>query len=214
MLSLAGCGLENIPVLSQPQVSLATGEIFQFLKLSANGDPIEEPEFLGFDVYYKIYDSEIGIENNISTIDELRQRFRRLTEYDSVVQPSPLIPISSADLTNSFYIDIDFSLQLTDLDRPRIYSLPGIPPVDAISIQDFRRGVLYSGSSETKRWADFTSADADIAYDADIWTILNTVGSKVTIAVYVVSYGVSIDYGELYSIPLYLGYIQVDLPPY
>ena len=211
-LALAGCGLENVPILSQPDSPLASGEVLPFRKIAANGDPIDEPGFRGYDIYYKFYASEIGIDIGIQSIDELRQKFHRLTEYESGVKPSPLISIGAADRTSVFYIAIDFSPALTELDRPRIYSLPGDPPADDISIFDFRRGVTYASSSETKRFAEFASTDADI--DSAIYTIISTPNEKVTIAAYVVSYGVDADFGALFSIPLYLGYIQLDLPPY
>ncbi len=211
-LSLAGCGLENIPLLSQPGfVSAAAGEIFQF----RNGPPGADSEFLGYDLYYKIYHIGDPIDVSISTIDELQLKFRRLTQYATSVLPSPLVSINSADLTTSFIIAVDFSgdLFLNYLTLPQIYSIPNSPssPTVPISILAFRRGVTYPSSSETKLWRDFSDTDADIS--PAIWTDLNQPGAEVAIALYVVSYGVDPDFGALYSIPLYLGAIQLNLPP-
>ena len=204
-------------MLSPPSSPLATGELFQFQKSSANGDPavIEEVSFLGYDLYYKIYKNGSSIDVNILTIEELQSKFRRLTSYHPTkgVLASPLVPISLLDRQNltSFRIAVDFSGNLTEPTRPSIYSISGTPdpPNTSISIFDFRRGVTYPSTSETKRFAGFSSTDADIS--ADIWTDIDN-GSPVWIAVYVVSYGLDATYGPLYSIPLYLTYIQLTLP--
>jgi hypothetical protein len=210
-LLLAGCGLENVPVLSQPGfLGYGTGEIFHF----QNGPPGADAGFLGYDLYYKIYDISDTFDINISTIDELKQKFRRLTQYTTAVQPSPLVAI--ADPLLSFEVVVDFSGDFVASFNtlPQIYSIPPGPPDPPgyVNILAFRRGVTYSSSSETKLFKDFDQNDADI--DATIWADLNNAGTKVAIALYVVSYGVDPSYGALYSIPLYLGDIQLNLPPY
>jgi hypothetical protein len=213
LLSLAGCGLENIPILSQPGfIGYGTGEIFHF----QNGPPGGDAGFQGYEIYYKLYHIGEFIDINISTIDELKLKFRRLTAFGTAVLPSPLVPIAAADLSTSFEIVIDFSghLVVDYLTRPQIYSLNNSPgsPSSPISILAFRRGVNYSGSSETKLFKDFAENDEDIS--PTIWADLNTSGAKVAIALYVISYGVDPTFGALYSIPLYIGDIQLDLPPY
>ena len=221
-LSLAGCGLENIPVLSQPGSPLASGTSFQFRKIAANGNPVdvEEQGFRGYDLYYRIYDINASLDVNILTIEELQLTFRRLTSYNSsqgTVLSSPLVEIDPTDFTNEFTIVVDFSGDLNDASRPSIYSVsvtpppPPPPPAVPISIPDFRRGVTYSGLSETKRFDDFASMDADIFYNPLIWTDIDN-GNLVIIALYVVSFGVDPLYGALYSLPLYLGNIQIILP--
>ncbi len=211
---MAGCGLENVPVLSQPGfVTAASGEIFQF----RNGPPGADTGFLGYDLYYKIYHIGYPIDVSISSIDELKLKlFRRLTQYGTAVLPSPLVSIAAADLTTEFIIAVDFSGDLLNnfLNVPQIYSIINSPssPTVPINILAFRRGVFYSLSpSETKLFKDFEQNDEDI--DATIWTDLNTPAAEVAIALYVVSYGVDPDFGALYSIPLYLGDIQLNLPP-
>ncbi len=212
-LSLAGCGLENIPILHQPGfIGSGTGEIFHF----QNGPPGGDTGFLGYELYYKIYHIGDTIDISISTIDDLKLKFRRLTQYGTAVLPPPLVPIATADLTTSFEIVVDFSNDLVAFyqTRPQIRSLDNSPasPTVPILIEAFRRGVFYSSSpSETKLFRDFEQNDEDI--DATIWSDLNAPGTEVAIALYVVSYGVDPEFGALYSIPLYLGDIQLNLPP-
>jgi hypothetical protein len=213
-LALAGCGLENVPILSQPGFLIPSGDVFRFKKILANGDATE-PGFRGYDIYYKIYKISSLVDINILTIEELAQKFRRLTFYTTSggVFPSPLVPIASADLTASFEINVDFSPDLLDEARPQLKSIPNTPdtPTSPIDIEDFRRGlgVTYTSSSETKRFAHFAENDADI--DPTIWADIE-VSAEVLIAAYVVSYGVDAQYGALYSIPLYLQTIQLQLP--
>jgi hypothetical protein len=206
-LAVAGCGLENVPILSQPGfLGYAAGDTFFF----QNGPPGADADFLGYDLYYKIYNIGDTIDINISTIDELKLKFRRLTAYGTAVLPSPLVLIAAGDKGTSFEIDVDFSGNLESgyQTLPQIYSTP----TGFVDIPAFRRGVTYPSSSETKLFKDFGQSDADI--NATIWTVLNTPGAEVDIALYVVSYGVNPIYGALYSIPLYLGDIQLNLPPY
>ncbi len=207
-MSLAGCGLENIPLLSQPGFLgyPAGSDTFRF----QNGPPGGDAGFLGYDLYYKIYNVGDSIDNSITTIDDLKLKFRRLTQYTTAVLSSPLIPIADADKSISFEIDVDFSGDfVANFDSlPKVSSLPA----GFVDIAAFRRGVTYSSSSETKLWKDFSDTDADIT--PAIWTVLNTPGADVALALYVVSYGVDPDFGALYSLPLFLGNIQFNLPPY
>jgi hypothetical protein len=220
-------------VLSAPTAIYTVPPLtFQFRKETYNS----EAEFLGFELYYKIYgiDPAESIDNDIGTFDQLGPLgFRRINNYPTDQYLSyhrPLIDMSGASDPNrsaSFVVSIDFNVDLTNAtdsaNYPKIYDSDTSPAPRRFTINIIRRDVAYTYvgyQTEFKRFsADsrtvlvvYEHTDSDLSSAA--WTAISTTPNKVRIALYALSYGFDpVTSSVLYSLPVYLGYLDnVQLP--
>jgi len=215
-----GCGLEQYPdLLSSPEKLEPVPGYFQFRKTTSNGDPIREPDFLGFELYYKVYqfgdDSAINADvAAIGSQDDLAGRqIRRLNAAEDRVGnlAKPLVEIALADRTKEVLITVDFSGDLSpSTPYPRITDSGTPLLVERVDEQDTRRAVNYTDlgfQDRFKSFAEFEQTDGDIT--PAIWDDI-TSNQTLKLVLYVVSYGRDvINNRELFSRPVWLGAINV-----
>jgi hypothetical protein len=202
VLALSGCGLESFIVLEPPVAAIASGtDTFSFRATIANS----EPEFLGFEVYYRIYAvSGDAYPTYFNTFDNmLAGSFQRL--YDPKWAPGapgfsrPLIAPDPVDHGADYKITIDFNVP-QDLSYPQVSSL-GLTL--EIMILAARRAV--AGVLEYKRLkkSAFGSGEADMTALA-YTSIFNS--EDVRIVMFAVSYGFDTsNFTQVYSLPVLIG---------
>jgi hypothetical protein len=201
-LALAGCGLDFPIVLASPaQIPTTTGSLFLFGATAAN----VEPEFKGFEVYYKIYlpTSEYANEKYFATqFDLVQAGFRRLTSaLDSTAAPQvPLLPVDPGDQGTVFEVTVDF----VDPSNPEIYD-DGAPAVP-VAVAELRRSIPRAApfSTEFKPFYEWDSTDADILHSPDILSVYISTNSSVLLRLFVLSFGLDFT-GALYSTPVWIG---------
>jgi hypothetical protein len=216
LLTLSQCGfpVSFLQLIAPLPIFHAGTTIFEFRKTTDAGDV--EPEFRGFELYYRFFEAVPGNVVFADTYEELISNgYRRVYSADDRVGSihKPLIRVDPADYTKKFTITVSFN-SITPPDDPRITasdidSPPLAPPLDA-PISDFRRGVVREVPSNDifKQFSEFASTDADVA---SIWSSFQISGKLV---LYVLSYGYDVSqFGQLYSEPVYLGEISRDFIP-
>ncbi len=217
-LSLSGCGLEQFFIqLIPPEPNYQGGvQFFEFKKVT--DDTNVEPEFRGFELYYRFFEVKESIVF-VNAFEEFAARgYRRVySSSDRVGSISrPLIPVSDTgtpgDRERTFTVKVDFADVTTDPDFPLIYD-DADPKLDSpIDVRDIRRGITYDEigqNTEYKRFWEFKSTDADIS--GIDWDSFQIQGKLV---LYALSYGKdSISNRDLYSKPVWLGDITHDFVP-
>ena len=205
------CGIEQfIPQLNPPINPEKVGSAFNFTKSTFNS----EPEFIGFDLYYRMYQiQDIPDPNDIVEFADLGTNgFRRIhSSNDKAGQIQlPLIPIDPADKGAEFIITVDY----TGVQSKNLELVDPFPLIDyGGGITDIRRDV-YDGllDDSYKRFSQFSEGDADIKSYPEVWVDIDN-GDAVKIVLYVVSYGYDIaNKGPLRSEPVKLGEIDRDFP--
>jgi hypothetical protein len=189
-------------VLEPPVAAIAPGtDTFAFRATSANS----ELQFLGFEVYYRIYAvSGDSYPNSFNSFEEMiNGGFQRI--YDPQWAPGassfskPLIAPDPSDHGSAYQVTVDFNV-IANTSYPQIIS-SGLST--EIVIPAARRSVV--GLSEYKRFqkSAFVSGEADIttlAYDS----ISNFLDVK--IVMFAVSYGFDASkLMQVYSLPVLIG---------
>ncbi len=213
VLLLAGCGLPDPFYLNPPVVSFASPLDNGFTM--QNTDRSGEPDFRGYELYYKLYSDSAAIaaDANLGAgtpgVDALVQKgFMALCRgpgslpQDLSVEgrSSPLILIAPPDRSVAFQISIPF-VPTTDSGTKVTYT----SPTYASFSQELDRHV--NGISRCKPFrfgaGNYLSSDQDIM---PVWPP----GSTLYIAMYVVSYGLQNLSTPIYSYPVYMGYLQLS----
>lgn len=207
-LTLAGCGLENIPYISPPGYSVpATPTNLAYTVNNPARDAGEVLVFRGFELYYKFFNSvsqetERDIQSGLSTRDQIvsSYSFHRMCTQGTQPQVVPFIPVDAADRGTDFDIVLDFSSVGTNSEPTMIYSgtVPLVLPHGTI-----RREATVSGEPKKFAQNQLFAADDDMA--GVEWP--DTSGENLDLVVYAVSYGVQ-DYSPVYSTARYLGYMR------
>jgi len=209
LLTMAQCGLEYLPYLTPP-ISLGPSvNTFTVRKPVDNDTEIDLPEwqYLGIELYYKFYLPTDTPDNNLTELSELNTTgFRRISspgDQATSVQ-KPLID------GKTFLGDINFTINMDNLDIIKTFPTPTVTVVS-----ETRRGVLYGNFEpdypffQQFLFADFDAADADVG--ASIYDYIDTTpSSKITMAMYALSYGKKDYVIDLYSDAIYLGDIDVN----
>jgi hypothetical protein len=230
---LSGCGLPVFITLNMPGfVSFSTvdGE-FVF---SADKDINNETEFRGFELYYHIYAPGAvpdSANDHLSLDALLANGFKRISRASApqesrnaldrplITSVDPLLTPPFDDLRVFDYTVTAAFSGLADAIQPDVAQVdPGEPTV-TVSIDPpgtlvIRRGVFYTETGSTdifKRFNEIANGDGDIT--PDIYTALAS-GAPVPLVLYALSYGVNLEEGftPVYSVPLYLGEIDVLFP--
>jgi hypothetical protein len=195
----------------EPPVAIinAVDGMFEFQATSANN----EPEFLGFEVYYRIYKTTDSVATYFNSFQDMVDGgFQRL--YNSQWAPGatgftkPLMAPAVVDHGTDYQITIDFNVDATLY--PQVSS-SGLST--EITIQAARRSVAASDRSEYKRFrvSYFASGDADIT--TELWQIITNDKTAVTIVMFAVSYGLDTDkIIYVYSLPVWLGQESLTIP--
>jgi hypothetical protein len=221
ILLLNTCGLETFIQLNPPGNPVRLGDQFLFTKTLYNS----EPEFTGFDLYYRFFDSGVTPElDDIIQFEDLGiHGFRRIHGSSDnqgtlpplmYVQPGDRTPGASPPDNDQFTLTVDFtgkepSLALVD-PFPQIEG-DGTADVDfsEIAHTDIRRDVWDESASAYKQFSDFSAGDADISQLSD--DIAG--GAAVQLVLYAVSYGYDFNnYRRLHSEPVKLGTITRSFP--
>jgi hypothetical protein len=218
LLLLSGCGLEQVFIqLIPPEPDYESGvQYFKFKKVTDGTDV--EPEFLGFELYYRFFEDGESIVF-VNTFEEFAAKgYRRVYSSSDRVGTitRPLIRVYDTaapnDRERTFTVTVDFT-NAGDADYPLISDDADPALHIPIDVQDIRRGVTYSKVGQTdvyKSFWDFEQEDKDIS--GIDWTSFQTKG---TLVLYVLSYGKDeISYRDLYSEPVYLGDITQDFVKY
>jgi hypothetical protein len=209
-LVLAACGIEDFVLLEPPeQILIAGDKLFEFRKTSANS----ELSFIGFDLYYKIFqtsDSPVAVD--VFVFEDLAARgYKRIhSDVDRVGSISaPLMKIDSADDPAAFVITVDFGTTNPLIDPYPQYDHDGGASTVFTNNTSIRRGVNYTETGredEFKKFTDFSAQDIGKDITSDIWDDISVGGSEVLVVMYVISYGFDFEsFKVVYSKPVYLG---------
>ena len=202
---LAGCGIPALEALAAPVVLDADIPLPLETVVTFTNNPVNNKiEFIGFELYYRFYaDSGLLINDtdyikasqtpDISALTA--RRFRRIRFFDD--DAKPLIRVAAADKGMDFGVSIDFDT----------YRYPAVT-VDAAASSALLSGnivryVKEEGGTDAVA-KGFTSSDIDEG-DEDL---PETSSAFVDMALFVIAYGYSADLREIYSEPVFLGYIQ------
>jgi len=216
-LLLSGCGLPVFILLNMPEsgAPAAAGK-FYFVADADNS----EPEFRGFELYYRIYPSGAETDIDLKSLDELLAKgFRRVSLISERKNDldKPLIYIEQGDRGSSYNVSVDFS-GLSDVTVPLVENPdPGEPTaaasLDPPGILTIRRAVFYSEAGSTdvfKRFNEIAENDDDIT--SQIWDDLTISSLPVPLVLYALSFGRAADSTEVYSVPLWIGELDISFP--
>jgi hypothetical protein len=211
------CGIpDEIPVLSKP-LKITESDIEDFFKFKAteeNGSSSEQPEFRGFEVYYKFFsiNTDINTLENQSgyttTIELTINGFRRITYYINddecdnttrVIKPLIKVPVGGTEASITINFKDENNVHVVS-DPEDYISIPG-----AGTILPIRRGIEDDENS-----GFFKGFDTFKTSDLDVIGISNLdVDKQVIIMVYVLSYGIFDLSQPIYSDALCLGNIEI-----
>jgi hypothetical protein len=209
VLLAAGCGLPQSYYLTPPATPTVwagpTRPYFEVISTTANS----EPEFRGFELYYKCYrigeliQSSFGETSRES--DLLSAQFRPVCSQ-SDPSPSargvPLIPIDIPDRGKSFTITVDFN---SPLEATYKYTGPGTS--NSVSVGVLRYVSDGAGACKTFDSIEFLATDIDISR---IFAEAQAQSDpEFYIAMYAMSYGKQDLATTIWSSPVYLGYIRI-----
>jgi hypothetical protein len=218
--TLGGCGLPDQYYL-QPPIAQATapGLYFAFLNPDhISGD--SNVTFKGYELYYQFYADSISINSNAydpnSTADVVSQLTSNkflpvVSDIDSFPARSiPVVPVDAADIGTSFSVHVNINtVGTTD-------SNFSFSPVIVSPTGNLRRNVkgtnFYLGFYKPFYSNSTYSGNYD-PFDLDCSLIAGTINSTGTVylAMYALSYGLQGISTPLRSIPVYLGYLQLQI---
>jgi hypothetical protein len=206
-LTLAGCGLENIPYLTPPAYSSpASPGTPLFVVSNPARDAGEVLVFRGFELYYKFFNAttqstDQNIQSGLSTRDQIvsTYSFKRIGTAGTQTQVYPFIPVDSADRGSEFDTELHFDDVNTDSEATMVYGGGVLPTYPHGTI---RRQVTYLSEPKTFAKNQLLETDDDMA-GVD-W---GGAGQTLNLVVYAISYGIQ-DYSPVYSTARYLGYMS------
>ena len=216
-----GCGLPDAFYLSPPSVTF-TSDIRSGTFSLLMTDHTSEPEFRGYELYYKLYAdaATIGADANLGgsggTVDGLRQEgFLTLTRGPGTFAQDvsvgsrtvPVLPIVTLDRTSSFPITISFNPG-SGADSATNFSYAS--PTKGAVQQEIDRHVdgVINGVSRCKPFTFGRSFY--LVTDPDFTAISGAVSGQLYLALYVASYGLQNLSTPIYSYPVYLGYVSLS----
>ncbi len=207
---ISGCGVQTYPYLAPPDDSgidepLENEKLFSFSNYTNNSANY----FLGYELYYKFYASDIGAsdyENEIEMI-ESTPTFEKVTSlgYRRVynrgdIYGVPLLQIDSEIQGESFKIAIDFRF-ITESIFPQVTYIDSTTDIARyIHKSDDVQANIYNFNSENinDSFEDISSS----IYSGDVDTLY--------LSLYVFSYGKYEVFNELYSKAAHLGKITIQ----
>ena len=197
ILLTSSCGLDTIITLKPPEfVGFSDAENYFIFRGTGDYDSYY---FRGFELYYKIYLEGSTVDSNLLNLSELTTKgFKRVFSNSDRINNinKPLIPLDSGEIT------VDFD----GLEEPILSEPVATTPVE------LRRGIAdqrIGHVDEFKPFTVFEQGDLDIS--SDIWTAISG-DNPVTLAIYALSYGKRDLIIDVYSISVYLGQIDIELP--
>ena len=199
----SSCGLYTSPYLSAPNVTTFEPGIPSSALIYNRSD--NDPEvFRGYEIYYKYYNSHSEIADDDKKIfntsepepDDLKNvGYRRLNTVLTTEETTtyPMIPVDYSDRDTSFTLTVYFDEVSSDT-APRVeYS--------GYSDRTLRRNITqYNSTSGKTEYKTFIPADHDSG-DSD------RSSGELTLSLYVFAYGKDDNVYNIYSKPVWLGYI-------
>ncbi len=197
---IQGCGLNDYPYIYAPEVSALTGSSGN-IKIYNRSDN-DSDVFQGYELYYKFYNKanfkaeNAADYNNLFSVEEPEpsdlanlgfKRINTVNNTDSKT-PYPMIPIDYNDRDESFVINIDFTYIASDT----------IPTVDYNNTKLYR---VVTDPADTDYYKSFIYDDMSES-DSDVPV------ADVTLSLFVFSYGKYDRVYNIYSKPVWLGYID------
>ncbi len=219
------CGMPTYPYLYPPSLSgsapkgLGSDNKFEFKTSDKNNDAFYD----GYEVYYKFYPlstthaSIIAESISIDDINQLLAAGYLKLYYSNEEFLKPIITIDALDKNDIVVIEIDFSrVRGKTHDSPDISrTSPGA--VVYPDMDDFRRRFHGERSGVVNTYFDkFLERPSDSDFqkdDSDLSKILDGGGqlpAEAFLVLYAVTYGREDLIYDLYSKPLYLGYIKIE----
>jgi hypothetical protein len=218
---LSGCGLPVFILLNMPESGdpAAAGK-FYFGADADNSETVlvDNVDFLGFELYYRIYPSGADTDIDLKSREELLAKgFRRVSLISERKNDldKPLIYIEQGDRGSNYSVTVDFDVIKDSTVLDVTLADPGEPVVDVPlsppGTLTIRRAVFYSEAGSTdifKRFNELAAGDADIT--TQIYNDLQTV--PVPLVLYALSFGRAADFTEVYSVPLWIGELDISFP--
>jgi hypothetical protein len=211
VLVATGCGLPAPYYLAppgMPLLGLADFSVPRFYveSTTANGD-VNEPDFRGFELYYKLYKDEASIQAGFGSDSQLSDMSGFLpmcmsTDTSPQGRSAPLIWIDPLDRGEVFTATLNFSM-------PGAAACTYTGPVTGTPVSISVRRAVSTGGTECKTfdYLEFMPADADfaaIAADFEFGV------DSIFIGVYALSYGKQDLATTIWSSPVYLGWAKID----
>ncbi len=214
VVCLSGCGLEVYPYLSKPVVSSPVSVTDQAFSFSNPGDNPTDI-FEGYEIYYKfylesnylekiqsdIYRIDTAINAAVAQADSIltTNGFFRATAYNS--SDKPLIAVPDSMKTAPFSVTIDFLR--TSVDQ---VEYPVITYGSTTSTMYRAATTITHGDNKTFLPNDFLISDIDIKQ-----IVSSPYPSRLALCLYATAYGNYNLERTIYSDPVYLGVVWVDI---
>jgi hypothetical protein len=229
-LLIQGCGLEYLTFLNPPGTPGLASSLtptFTVQATTANN----EIEFRGFELYYKFYSDSSQIQ--LVPSNTLESDLRNIYGYVPICSSldpgattgnlhvnKPLLPVQIGDRGASFAITVNFVSLNGNIDtsQPVVTYSGATAPTQPAANDWIRRNVgdnVLGSTTYTqpklfirRNPSDpptYASTDVDVQ---GILSIAQTSGNGLTLAIYALSYGKQDITTDIYSTPVYLGYIQ------
>jgi hypothetical protein len=224
---LAGCGLPDSYYLQPPLVQNLAGSVstnFEFLNPDHSGDL--SVSFQGFDLYYQFYASSTDININAYDAGDYHDAATQLTskgffplcrvEDTPFSRQSPAVPVAIAVRTNSFPVDLFVNFGTP----PNVLSYYAYtPPSTLITVtdevrryaQDPNAGFGYKSFAANSYRIITPPNYPDSDINPQVWSDVVNGSGFAYIAMYAMSYGLAGGTTPLWSTPVYLGFLYVQI---
>jgi hypothetical protein len=222
----AGCGLPDQYFIQSPipgTIAGGTGNQFNFF----NPDHTKDLNitFKGYELYYQLYPQNATINinpydpnNTADVYTQLTTAGYRMMTASTDLYPNrtdPVIPIAVSDIGSSFSVTV----QITTVVTPPVQAAQYTTTASTLGFGNLRRNVQDgAGGPYSPNYKDFqyniNSPNNYILGDADCGNIQSALigsGNSVWIAVFAASYGVIGVSTPQRSVPIYLGYLTIQI---
>jgi len=223
---LSGCGLEVLPYIAGPVENSVTGGIDGVFTFRHNANLNDVDEFLGYEIYYKLYDNSGGsaaysadraaivADPELPGTSRLIGRgYRRMRSYSSIPNisiplalPPPAIPVELANRGTEFTISVKFGQDAADEEAARA-EWNGKTVYLGRNIEQSNDNQSFFPVEETR----YLASDADVGTDL-AGTVASAIsGRDLYIGLFAVGYGVDGQtFQEIYSVPVPLIYMTIQ----
>jgi hypothetical protein len=214
---LSACGLPTYIYLYPPTDFFNTGSSESPLLLeldhdSQNYDSSEgsDQSFRGYEIYYKVYDSETAANSAVSTLSSQASTYYKDPDSfmtwanganyvrlrNETTNVSPLISLTAmeAESDQSYYVNLDD----LDVDVPGSWTLYNVSDANTPSAHIvLRRNISETSRSDFQTASNYHSGDEDYTGSND--------PSKVYFVLFAVAYGYDVsNFSDVYSVPAYI----------
>ncbi len=207
MLFMQGCGLNDYPYIYAPDTTSLSGTP-GIIKIY-NRDDNDPDVFQGYELYYKFYEFSSDTTNMASDYKSLFSveepepsnlttlGFKRINTVSTTDKKTtyPMIYIDHSDRDSEFTITLDFSDVAASVKNPT---------VNYLSYPEITLYRTVVDPDDTDNYKSFIYDDLSNTEDSDISH------NRVTLSLFVFSYGKYDNVYNIYSRPVWLGYIQYD----